>query len=89
MKKYTTFTDRMTQHCRVGNSLHIYLRFRTIPIKTLAFLCGNLQAESKIYKEIQRVKNCQGNPEEKNDAGPFILPDIKTNYNSRVIKTIC
>lgn len=38
-------------------------RFNAIPINILANICGNLQADSKMYKEMLKANNSQDNPE--------------------------
>lgn len=37
-------------------------RFNAIPIKIPTNICGNLQADSKVCKEMQRANNRQDNP---------------------------
>lgn len=38
---------------------------------------------------MQRTKDSQGNLEEENKAGGFIVPYIKIHYETVVIKTMC
>lgn len=55
-----------------------------IPVEFV--LCGNQQANSKIYMKRQRAKNDQNSFEEKK-LGEFKLLDIKTYSKALVIKT--
>lgn len=57
-------------------------RFNAIPIKILANICGNLQADSKMYKEMQRAKIML----KKNKVRKLKLSNTK--YKAKEIKTV-
>ena len=64
-------------------------RFNAIPKKLpMAFFT---ELDQKHFKSVWKHKtlNSQSNPEEKNGAGGFRLPDFTLYYKSTVIKVVC
>ena len=72
---------------RISLLQKLMYRIKAIPIKILADLKKNWQADSKIHVEYKRLRVAQTTLK-KNKAGTLLLLDFKTYYKATVIKIV-
>lgn len=81
--------NQKIQYCREVIAPNLMYRYNATPVKILTFYYGNLQADSKIYMEMQRAKDGQEYiQEEQNWNGELMSSNTKTQYKAIAIKTI-
>ena len=58
------------------------------PLNYTSHFSQNFNNNPKIYKESQKTKNCQRNPEKRTISGDISLLDFRQYYKATVVKTI-